>query len=107
SGNVAPAVDPSTAGRTPLTLARPFLIGTLGAWFLMSLAAALAWQRGDQATVAWLIWPASVAGAVIAERLMRVFDSYRQVNRELRELLQALREATSRQMELTATLSKV
>lgn len=73
----------------------------------MSLAAALAWQRGDQASVAWLVWPACVAGAVIADRLMRSFESYQHVSDEAEETRKLLRTVLRRQSEMASALTEI
>jgi signal transduction histidine kinase len=93
-------------GRLMATV-RPVLVGTLGAWVLMSLATVLAWQRGDPASVAWLVWPASVIGAVIADRLMRMLERYRRLDAELQEVRTAMRDAIRRQGELTSALGQI
>jgi signal transduction histidine kinase len=90
-----------------MAVSRPFLIGTLASWVVISLVGVLAMQRGEQASVAWLIWPASVAGAVVAERLMRLFERTRRLESELEEARRQSREALRRQSELSSALAQV
>ena len=90
-----------------MVMARPYLIGTLAAWVVISLVGVLALQRGEQASVAWLIWPACVAGAVVADRLMRLYERTGRLESELDEAQWQMREAVRRQTELTSALAEV
>src|SRR5207245_480696 len=58
-------------------------------WLLMSLAAAVAWQRGEGAGAAWLVWPASVVGAVVAHWLIRLLERFRRLDELLGAMLPA------------------